>query len=466
MGVPCDLGTTAPQAGATGTGSLKSRLSYRLNAALERYFPERRLFLKSDVETRFIRLRPATQLVAITGTTLVFSWTVIATAVLLMDWIGSGSARDQAVRQQANYETRLNALSADRDARAAEAHAAQERFNLALAEVSAMQGRLLSSEDRRRELETGIEVIQSTLRRTMHERDAARGEVQTLVAEANGGDTSRNAGVGPEELAATVAFLTEALTDTAGARERSAEVADQARHEAEELALELRLIEERNERIFAQLEEAVTVSLDPLDKMFRSAGLEPDRILEEVRRGYSGQGGPLTPISLSTKGSGPEPDALRANSILERLDEMNLYRIAVQKAPFAMPVQGAFRFTSGFGNRRDPKGAGNRMHEGTDFAGATGTPIVATADGVVTHAGWQGGYGRLVKIQHAFGIETRYAHMSQIRVKSGDRVSRGDRIGDMGNTGRSTGTHLHYEIRLGATATNPMTYIRAARDVF
>lgn len=446
---------------------MQGRLSHKFNAALERHLPERRLFLKSDTETRFIRLRPVTQAVAICGGALFVGWTVIATAVLLMDSIGSGTARDQAARQQATYEARLNALASDRDARAAEAHAAQERFNLALAEVSAMQERLLASEDRRRELETGIEVIQSTLRRTLQERDGARAEAARLLAESAGEAPDQVLGADAEELAATVAFLAEALKDTADEREQMAEGAAEAHALADDLALELKLIEERNDRIFGQLEEAVAVSLEPLDAMFRSAGMEPDRIIEEVRRGYSGQGGPLTPIVMSTMGGASvEPDALRANEILRRLDEMNLYRIAAQKAPFAVPVTSAFRFTSGFGYRRDPRGAGTRMHEGTDFAAAYGTPIYATADGVVTHAGWQGGYGRLIKIQHAFGIETRYAHLSNIRVNVGDRVSRGERIGDMGNSGRSTGTHLHYEVRVGGTATNPMTYIRAARDVF
>ncbi len=434
---------------------------------LERHLPERRLFLKSDTETRFIRLRPATQAVAIVGTAMVFSWTVIATAVLLMDSIGSGSVREQAARQQTTYEARLNALAAARDARAAEAHAAQERFSLALAEVSAMQERLLASEDRRRELETGIEVIQATLRRTIQERDGARADTEALIAEA-AGEANPDAvlGADAEELAATVGFLTDALADTAAERAIIAADAEAAMTEAEDLALELQLVAERNDRIFGQLEEAVAVSLEPLDEMFRSAGLEPDNLIDEVRRGYSGQGGPLVPIAISTMGEEPDPDALRANDILRRLDEMNLYRIAAEKVPFAMPVRDAFRFTSGFGYRRDPKGAGTRMHEGTDLAGASGTPIYATADGVVTHAGWEGGYGRLVKIEHAFGLETRYAHMSQIRVSEGDRVSRGDRIGDMGNTGRSTGTHLHYEVRAGGEARNPMNFIRAARDVF
>jgi len=103
---------------------------------------------------------------------------------------------------------------------------------------------------------------------------------------------------------------------------------------------------------------------------------------------------------------------------------------------------------------------------GRGGAGGEGASICGTADGVVTYAGWESGYGRLVKIKHDFGIETRYGHLSQIRVNVGDRVSRGDRIGDMGNSGRSTGTPLHYEIRIGGDAINPMTFIKAARDVF
>jgi murein DD-endopeptidase MepM/ murein hydrolase activator NlpD len=106
------------------------------------------------------------------------------------------------------------------------------------------------------------------------------------------------------------------------------------------------------------------------------------------------------------------------------------------------------------------------MHYGSDFAAPHGTPIYATADGVITKAGWATGYGRLIKIKHDFGIETRYAHLSKIRVKVGQKVSRGDRIGDMGNTGRSTGTHLHYEIRVNGNAVNPMKYLKAGKNVF
>jgi murein DD-endopeptidase MepM/ murein hydrolase activator NlpD len=439
---------------------VRTRLAIKFHAFLERYFPERRVFLRSDNDTRFIRLKPGSQLIAFVGVSAVVAWTIIATAVLLMDSIGSGNFREQAKRDQRTYEARLNALEAERNTRAEEAAAAQERFNSALKQISTMQSDLLASETRRRELETGIEVIQSTLRRTMKERDAARAESEELtlaLKDSAPGTLADEEGMGTE---ATLETLTAALSDTARQRDKISNDAELALLEADEMAAQIQLMKDQNDQIFRQLEDAMTISVEPLDKMFTAAGMDTDNMLDTVRRGYSGQGGPLMPLSFSTRGEEPTPDAMRANRILNQLDRLNLYRIAAQKAPFALPVKSTFRYTSGFGMRW------GRMHSGTDFASKHGTPIYATADGVVIHAEWLSGYGRLVKIQHEFGIETRYAHMSRIRVEKGQRVSRGERIGDMGSTGRSTGTHLHYEVRVGGKAVNPMIYIKAARNVF
>lgn len=437
------------------------RLQMKFHDTLERYVPERRVFLRSDTDTRFIRLGPVTQLVAGGGAAAIVGWAIIATSILAMDAIGAGNFREQAKRDLQTYESRLNTLASERDARAREARAAQDRFSYALERISAMQSDLLESETRRRELETGIEVIQATLRRTMTEREAATRKAQQLadrIAQGNGAATGQR---DTEERDETVDFLAAALEDTAQARDQTIADAEAALVRADDIAHELRLLRDRNDEIFRQLEDAVAISVEPLDAMFRKAGLDTDRLLDTVRRAYSGQGGPDLPASFSTRGEGAlSPDAQRANRILGRLDELNLYRLAAEKTPFAMPVKSGVRLTSGYGMRW------GRMHKGTDYAGAHGTPILATADGVVSHAGWQSGYGRLVKIEHEFGIETRYAHMSRIRVKPGQRVSRGDRIGDMGNTGRSTGTHLHYEIRVDDKATNPMTYIKAAKNVF
>ncbi|GGD31624.1 M23 family metallopeptidase [Sinisalibacter lacisalsi] len=435
------------------------QLAHRLDHKLERSFPEQRVFLRSEDGTRFIILSPLTQLIAWTGSAAFVAWAIIATAVLLMDSIGAGNVREQAMREQRLYEERLQILASERDARAMEAVAAQERFTLAMDQISRMQSDLLASEDRRKELETGINVIQATLRRTINQRDEARETVETMLAEATGENGAPRPGL-PAEANATVSFLTAALDLTAAERDAALGKAREAEDFAENLVFEQRLRQERNDQIFRQLEEAVTVSLEPLDKMFSAAGMSTDNILETVRRGYSGQGGPLMPLILSTKGEDPDIDTLRANQILGELDRMNLYRIAAEKLPFGMPVKSSFRYTSSFGTRW------GRLHAGVDMAGPVGTPIYAPADGVITHAGWQSGYGRLITIKHDFGIETRYGHLSAVKVKVGQRVSRGERIGDMGNTGRSTGPHLHYEIRVSGKPIDPMIYIKAARHVF
>jgi murein DD-endopeptidase MepM/ murein hydrolase activator NlpD len=429
-----------------------------MHAMMERLFPERRLFLRSDTDTRFIRLKPGTQLFAFVGGSAIVAWTIMATAILLMDSIGSGNFREQARRDQQTYELRLNALSDERDARTDEALAAQQRFNAALGQISDMQSQLLASEIRRQELETGVDVIQSTLRRTMQERDVARAEAKALD-QANTEIASAAIGASPmgNEM---LDVISSALADTAAERDQVIRDAQTALSMADEMRLELALMDEKNDQIFRQLEDAMTISIEPLKKMFTSAGLSTDSLMEEVRRGYSGQGGPLTPLSFSTKGGELTAETLRANRLIDQLDQLNMYRIAAETAPFANPLQSAFRYTSGFGMRW------GRMHKGTDFAAPYGTPIHVTADGVVSHAGWLSGYGRLIKVKHANGVETRYAHLAKIRVQEGQRVSRGTVIGDMGNSGRSTGTHLHYEVRLNGRAVNPMTFIKAGQNVF
>ena len=272
-----------------------TRLAYRIHTTLERHLPEQRLFLKSDTETRFIRLRSSTQAIAIVVGSFAVAWMILSTAILILDSISAGTSRDQVARQQTLYEQRLTALSRDRDLRADEAASAQERFNLALAQVSQMQARLLASEDRRRELETGIDVIQNTLRGVIKERDAARAELAALATDPGSGRT------GTERLAdvaATLDFMTTALAGTAGERDNLIIDAEKARARADQTALDMQALQLRNEAIFAQLEEALTVSVEPLERMFEEAGLSPADRISAVRRGYSGQGGALTPLAL------------------------------------------------------------------------------------------------------------------------------------------------------------------------
>jgi len=143
----------------------------------------------------------------------------------------------------------------------------------------------------------------------------------------------------------------------------------------------------------------------------------------------------------------------------KKLDQLQDGVIAI---PSDKPIQAAVTFTSGFGVRSDPFEHGAGFHPGIDLAGAYGTPIYATADGTVTRAGWNsGGYGNMVEIDHGRGITTRYGHMSAVLVQAGDHVTRGQQIGRMGSTGRSTGNHLHYEVRIDGRPVNPIPFMKS-----
>ncbi len=404
-----------------------------------------------------------TQAGVLAGGALAVGWTSVVTAFFLIGAITSGSARDQTARAQTAYETRLAVIAGERDSRTAEAEQALERFYAALEEVSKMQGTVLSSEQRVRELETGIEVIQRTLQRTVDERNAARDEADVLLARI---EDAPLAAARVERLAAdgaaTAGALAEALDATALARDEALVVAANAGAEIARMQTMAEVMADRNDRIFSRLESALETSLEPLDKVFESAGISSDAILREVRSGFTGLGGPLEPVVLSTRGGGevPDVDTGRANRILGKLEDVEMYRLAAESLPLDHPVRASHRRTSGFGPRW------GRMHSGMDFASARDTPILATADGVVTFAGWSGAYGNLVKIRHPLGFETRYAHQNSLNVKVGQRVSRGDVIGAMGTTGRSTGVHLHYEVRRNGQALDPVTFINAGQDVF
>ena len=164
-----------------------------------------------------------------------------------------------------------------------------------------------------------------------------------------------------------------------------------------------------------------------------------------------GVGGPLD-------GGKGDPTFKQLFNSWKKLDTLAGGAIAI---PSEKPVKTA-EFTSAFGVRSDPFRKASAMHAGIDLAGPVGTPIHATADGTVVRAGWNsGGYGNLVEIDHGRGIITRYGHLSRISIREGERVARGEVIGTMGSTGRSTGSHLHYEVRIDDRPVNPIPFMRS-----
>ena len=188
----------------------------------------------------------------------------------------------------------------------------------------------------------------------------------------------------------------------------------------------------------------------------RKLNLDPRLLSRETREAM---GGPFE--ALSSRGGALDP---RFEKLGFSLARMAVLERALDGIPQVVPTS-VENITSGFGYRRDPFNGRGAMHAGLDFRGAVGSPIYAAAKGRVTYVGWQQGYGKTVEISHGNGMMTRYAHLSRFDVKRGQLVEAGDRIAGMGNTGRSTGPHLHFEVRINDRAINPRPFLEAAPDV-
>jgi murein DD-endopeptidase MepM/ murein hydrolase activator NlpD len=172
----------------------------------------------------------------------------------------------------------------------------------------------------------------------------------------------------------------------------------------------------------------------------------------------AGMGGPFVPVKLPADAGPFERQLSRINITRAQMERLNRTLALV---PYRKPVVGEVEFTSGFGVRSDPFLGRPAMHTGLDFRAATGDPVRATANGKVVSAGWAGGYGRMVEVDHGNGLSTRYGHLSEIGVKVGESIKIGQVIGEVGSTGRSTGPHLHYETRIDGEAVDPQKFLRA-----
>lgn len=398
---------------------------HRSAGLLARLFPEKSIIVRSDSRFHCLRLSCRGQVALAAAGFLLGAWAMVATGLLALETFEDNLSGQEVAALAARYDARLAAIAAERDA--------------AAAALAAANG----------------------------ERDAARSEAQAQAR--------RSAALASEAQAieAERAELAETLHRIAGALSATVLARDDAEAAAQEMVGALGALEadvsqqrDRQAQLLAQIEKAATLSIAPLESMLKSAGVNVESVLEQLRRETGGDaegaGGPFIPV-------GPdevvEPEtAARASAVIEDLQTVRLLRTAAARMPFGAPVAHP-RYTSKFGLRADPLNRRRARHEGLDMAGPRGTAVLSPAGGEVTFAGVQRGYGKVVKIRHDFGFETIYAHLDRVRVTAGQRIARGARVGDLGSTGRSTGPHLHYEVRVHGKPVNPMKFIEVAQNV-
>jgi murein DD-endopeptidase MepM/ murein hydrolase activator NlpD len=217
-------------------------------------------------------------------------------------------------------------------------------------------------------------------------------------------------------------------------------------------------VEARQIRFAEKMTKVAQARTLKAEAAIRQFGLNPAVLARQAR---NAQGGQFEPFFGNSKKDVRDPRFLKLAVALSRMDAMERALAAI---PTAMPAA-SMMLSSGFGYRSDPFTGGGAMHAGLDFKGPVGTPILAAAEGKVVLAGFHGGYGNMIEIRHANGLVTRYAHLSGLNVRSGQMVERGVQIGRMGSTGRSTGSHLHFEVRQNGQAINPRKFLEVNPDV-
>ena len=218
--------------------------------------------------------------------------------------------------------------------------------------------------------------------------------------------------------------------------------------------------------VIERLSERTRLSLDVIEKTVRMTGLDVDNLIAQVDHSHLGQGGPFVPAAGGVASFAPSAELGNTVTLLdEQLNRWSALRILLVSLPLTAPLD-QYRISSGYGARKDPINGRKAQHRAVDFAAPSGAPVYATAPGKIVFAGWRGRYGRSVEIDHGHGIRTRYAHLRKILVKVGDEVDHRQKIGLVGNSGRSTGPHVHYEVRYQNKARNPMKFLKAGKYVF
>jgi len=430
------------------------KISILIEKFWSNYFPSRQLLLKTGSDTKFFTLSSSTQAIIIFAVFIFVGWSLFSSLIFTFKALNLGVKEDYFARSNVNYEDRIEQISDEKYSYFQRVKDAEAKLREALEAIEDFQVEITKAQIREEELQSGILILQELIKQTKNNNFAGLEEQKNRLNNVTGLQQENTINTLPR-----ISILLSLLEETVKERDDIKAKLVKALKNVDQLSYEADLSQQNNEQIFRQIEEALVISVKPLEKMFKSVGLDLNSILNVIRNTYSGYGGPNLPISQLPIDSLTNNEKLAAKMV-DQILELGAWRIAVQKIPFAHPLNETFQYTSGFGPRW------GTMHYGTDMAAKHGSAILATADGVINFAGWEKGYGKLIKIKHDFGYETRYAHLSKISVSVGQRISQGDRIGKMGNTGRSTGTHLHYEIRRNGKPINPMKYIRARQNVF
>jgi murein DD-endopeptidase MepM/ murein hydrolase activator NlpD len=388
-------------------------------------------------------------------------------------------------QQVADLQTQLAGVSDERARLAASDDAlAKERDSLTQ-QLAALQQERSNLADNVTDLKGQLEGDRARYADLGRARDDLADKLKTAETD-NSGLHDKN-----DDNAARIASLESNLSELQDQRDKMAAERGTLDQKVGDLQHHLASLQADQQALVKRLSERAASNSNQAERTIAMTGLNVDKLLAEVMRDddsggpsgsgknaktakaaktATGKGGPF--VALKTGHQSDDQNSLHSveiDRLVSALDSQEDRRAGLRKIlerlPLASPIE-HYRIMSPFGPRIDPFNGRYAMHEGVDLASTPGAPVLATAPGIVTFAGWDGSYGKMVEIDHGMGIHTRYAHLRTIVTEVGRRVSAGTQIGVVGSTGRSTGPHVHYEIRVDDHPHNPVKFIQAGEYVF
>ncbi|MBM3573967.1 MAG: hypothetical protein FJX52_16655, partial [Alphaproteobacteria bacterium] len=459
-----------------------ARFAGAVSAVGLRLFPERQIIVRAHGHISHVVLSKRVQLGIAAAGLSVLAWTGIAT-YLLIDVRGELNRQESALDHSRNsysllrdqvaaYQSSVQAAIGELDIRQAGLRELFNQNEALRADLRATEKQLQTAEaekarvaDARLAMRRRLEQMEASIQDMRGEKDSRDGTLQAMRARIFSLEAERNEVISQRgqldrrmwslehELAgaaergnmlnAGIQSLRGELKKVTAERSKALEDNQRLVTRVRELEQQLAAMEVAHREVLRKLAERTRQSVDDVERTIARTGVPIKKLLRDEADKNFGQGGPFIAIRPPSA-DGPGMETLLA-SLDIHVGRMGDLQSLLRALPLSAPLEN-YTIMSGFGERRDPFTGRTAMHNGLDLGSKYGSPIRATAPGVVTYAGWRANYGRIVEIDHGRGIITRYAHMSRVDVKMGQKIGLRALIGTVGSSGRSTGAHVHYEI--------------------
>lgn len=424
-----------------------------------RLFPHRQFYLRTRGSVQFFELSPAFQITVSLAAVLAVVWTIYASVVVVFkeQLIAGKDARYANMR--AAYERRVGEMQHAHDVLSGILVLSEERFQNATRDLTTRYRQMTQLLVKRQEMGKRLREVRDRVTRMSDYRGPgasakALDGANTLTVQAAPGDTAARIGRWPQ--AAGSSTITKIQASLKG-QAKNAVVKNIGLLE-ERLAL----LEKQQMALLDDVHGSVLTDIERYARIIKAAGVPvADAAQDAAGTNASGEGGParIGPLDLRF-----EQEFAKLEDAFDRLDGLTMM---LWRLPLVTPIlSGAYSSTSGYGARIDPFTGRYAFHSGADLGSPLGTPVLASAAGVVRVAERYGAYGNTVEIDHGQGIRTRYGHLQTIVVKRGERVHFHQKVGTVGSTGRSTGPHLHYEIWINNMHRDPTRFFDAGRRIY